>query len=137
MDTHGQLVRSQSTALVHRWGLCMRKIKNQLFLYKSKTYVVNSSLVSENFHNAKMNVPFAQVHFEGLGKFYYLLFNCSRQVDDSVGILKYKRVDGLILNSVDLTFGKKNNIKEFPKNAQGEIIPASGLRQSHGLGHCQ
>lgn len=91
----------------------------------------------KNFYNEKMGYRFAQVLIYSLGKFYCIPFNCNSQVDDSGGILKCKRVDGLILSSVDLTFVKKNNIKDFPKNAQGEIIPGSGLWQSHGLGHYQ
>jgi hypothetical protein len=59
---------------------------------------------------------------ESLGKFYYVPLKCNRQVDDSGGVLKYKRVDNLIWNSVDLTLGKTIKIKEFPKEHKVKLF---------------
>lgn len=59
---------------------------------------------------------------DSLGKFYYVPLKCNRQVDDSGGVLKYKRVDDLIWNSVDLTLGKTVKIKEFPKEHKVKLF---------------
>ena len=59
---------------------------------------------------------------EGLGKFYYVPLRCNRQVDDTGGILKYQRVDELIWNQSELTYGKKIKIKGFPKESKVKLF---------------
>ncbi len=59
---------------------------------------------------------------ESLGKFYYVPLKCNRQVDDSGGVLKYKRVDELNWNSVNLTLGKTIKIKGFPKEHKVKLF---------------
>ena len=71
-----------------------------------------------SWHGAKALLMF----IESLGKFYYVPHKCNRQVDDSGGVLKYKRVDELNWNSVDLTLGKTIKIKEFPKENKVKLF---------------
>lgn len=59
---------------------------------------------------------------ERLGKFYYVPLKCNRQVDDSGGVLKYKRVDELDWHSVNLTLGKTIKIKGFPKEHKVKLF---------------
>ena len=59
---------------------------------------------------------------ESLGKFYYVPLKCNRKVDDSGGVLKYKRVDELNWNSVNLTLGKTIKIKGFPKEHKVKLF---------------
>lgn len=49
-----------------------------------------------------------------LGKIYYCPLKTNRLVDDSGGVLKYKRVSELIWNDEDLDCGKLIKIKNFP-----------------------
>jgi len=59
---------------------------------------------------------------ENLGKFYYVPLKSNRQDDDSGGELKYKCVDELNWNSVDLTLGKVIKIKEFPREHKVKLF---------------
>jgi hypothetical protein len=59
---------------------------------------------------------------ESLGKFYYVPLKCNRQVDDSGGVSKYKRVDEVNWNSLDLTHGKIIKLKEFPKEHKVKLF---------------
>jgi hypothetical protein len=59
---------------------------------------------------------------ESLGKFYYVPLKCNRKVDDSGGILKYKHVDELNWNPVDLKLGKTIKIKSFPKEHKVKLF---------------
>jgi hypothetical protein len=59
---------------------------------------------------------------ESLDNFYYVPLKCNRQVDDSGGVLKCKRVDDLSWSSVDLTLGKTIKIKEFPKEHKVKLF---------------
>jgi hypothetical protein len=59
---------------------------------------------------------------ESLDNFYYVPLKCSRQVDDSGGVLKCKRVDDLSWNSVDLTLGKTIKIRKFPKEHKVKLF---------------
>ena len=67
---------------------------------------------------------------ESLGKFYYVPLKCNRQVDDSGGVLKYKRVDDLDWNTVDSTLGKTIKIKGLPKEHKVKLfrVVVSGNR---------
>ena len=49
-----------------------------------------------------------------LGKIYYCPLKINRLVDDSGGVLKYKRVSELIWNDEDRGSGKLIKIKNFP-----------------------
>jgi hypothetical protein len=75
-------------------------------------------VLMDSWYGAKALLLF----IESLGKFYYVPLKCNRQVDDSGGVLKYKRVDNLIWNSVDLTLGKTIKIKEFPKEHKVKLF---------------
>jgi hypothetical protein len=75
-------------------------------------------VLMDSWYGAKALLLF----IESLGKFYYVPLKCNRQVDDSGGVLKYKRVDDLIWNSVDLTLGKTVKIKEFPKEHKVKLF---------------
>jgi hypothetical protein len=59
---------------------------------------------------------------ESLSKFYYVPLKCNRQVDDSGAISKYKRVDELNWNSMDLTLGKIIKLKGFPKEHKVKLF---------------
>jgi hypothetical protein len=75
-------------------------------------------VLMDSWYGAKALLLF----IDSLGKFYYVPLKCNRQVDDSGGVLKYKRVDDLIWNSVDLTLGKTVKIKEFPKEHKVKLF---------------
>lgn len=59
---------------------------------------------------------------EKLGKFYYVPLKCNRQVDDSGGVLKYKSVQQLSWNSVELELGKTIKIRGFPKEHKVKLF---------------
>ena len=75
-------------------------------------------VLMDSWYGAKALLLF----IESLGKFYYVPLKCNRQVDDSGGVLKYKRVDELSWNSIDLTLGKTIKLKEFPKEHKVKLF---------------
>ncbi len=75
-------------------------------------------VLMDSWYGAKALLLF----IESLGKFYYVPLKCNRQVDDSGGVLKYTRVDGLSWNSIDLTLGKTIKLKEFPKEHKVKLF---------------
>lgn len=75
-------------------------------------------ILMDSWYGAKALLLF----IENLGKFYYVPLKSNRQVDDSGGVLKYKRVDELNWNAVGLTLGKTIKIKEFPKEHKVKLF---------------
>lgn len=75
-------------------------------------------VLMDSWYGAKALLLF----IESLGKFYYVPLKCNRQVDDSGGVLKYTRVDGLSWNAIDLTLGKTIKLKEFPKEHKVKLF---------------
>lgn len=59
---------------------------------------------------------------ERLGKFYYVPLKCNRQVDDSGGVLKYRRVDELSWNTAETLLGKTIKIKAFPREHKVKLF---------------
>jgi hypothetical protein len=59
---------------------------------------------------------------ESLGKIYYCPLKCNRQVDDSAGVSKYRRVDELVWREWDLEHGKTIKIKGFPKEHKVKLF---------------
>ena len=59
---------------------------------------------------------------EKLGKIYYVPLKCNRKVDDSGGALKYRSVEDLSWNEVELKLGKLIKIREFPKEHKVKLF---------------
>lgn len=59
---------------------------------------------------------------ESLGKIYYCPIHCNRLVDDSQGLLTYRRVDSLIWDAVDEHHGKQIKINGFPKDHKVKLF---------------
>ncbi len=53
---------------------------------------------------------------------YYASLKCNRQVDDSGGVLKYRRVDELNWNTAEIALGKTIKIKAFPKEHKVKLF---------------
>lgn len=58
------------------------------------------------------------LYIESLGKVYFCPLKDNRQVDDSGGAQRYRRVDALAWSSAELECGKRLKIKGFPKEHQ-------------------
>lgn len=93
-------------------------VKEMLDCLVAKRDVTFDRVLMDSWYGAKELLFF----IESLGKFYYVPLKCNRQVDDSGGVLKYKRVDELNWNSVDLTLGKTIKIKGFPKEHKVKLF---------------
>jgi hypothetical protein len=93
-------------------------VKEMLDCLVAKRDVTFDRALMDSWYGAKELLLF----IESLGKFYYVPLKCNRQVDDSGGVLKYKRVDELNWNSVDLTLGKTIKIKGFPKEHKVKLF---------------
>ena len=75
-------------------------------------------VLMDSWYGAKTLLLF----IESLGKFYYVPLKCNRMVDDSGAVWKYKRVDELGWNSIDLTFGKTIKLRDFPKEHKVKLF---------------
>jgi hypothetical protein len=80
--------------------------------------VTFDQVLMDSWYGAKALLFF----IESLSKLYYVPLKCNRQVDDSCGMLKYKGVDELNWNSVDLTLGKTIKIKGLPKDHKVKLF---------------
>ena len=93
-------------------------VKEMLDCLVTKRGITFDRVLMDSWYGAQELLLF----IESLGKFYYVPLKCNRQVDDSGGVLKYKRVDELEWNSVNLTLGKKIKIKGFPKEHKVKLF---------------
>lgn len=93
-------------------------VQEMLISLVASQRVTFDRVLMDSWYGAKALLLF----IESLGKFYYVPLKCNRQVDDSGSVLKYKRVDELNWNSVDLTLGKTIKIKEFPKEHKVKLF---------------
>lgn len=59
---------------------------------------------------------------DNLGKKYYCPLKINRLVDDSLGVEKYKRIDQLVWNELELKKGKVIKINKFPKNHKVKLF---------------
>ena len=59
---------------------------------------------------------------DNLGKIYYCPLKVNRLVDDTKGVEKYKRIDKLIWNELELEQGKIIKIKKFPKDKKVKLF---------------
>ena len=59
---------------------------------------------------------------DSLGKIFYCPIKANRQVDDSGGVLRYRRVDSLQWSAFEKDFGKSIKIKEFPKDCKVKLF---------------
>ncbi len=59
---------------------------------------------------------------DNLGKKYYCPLKINRLVDDTGGLEKYKRIDGLIWNELELLQGKLIKINKFPKDKKVKLF---------------
>jgi hypothetical protein len=59
---------------------------------------------------------------DSLGKIFYCPIKANRQVDDSGGVLFYRRVDSLGWSEFEKEFGKSIKIKEFPKDYKVKLF---------------
>jgi len=59
---------------------------------------------------------------DNLGKIYYCPLKVNRLVDDTKGVEKYKRIDELIWNELELEQGKIIKIKKFPKDKKVKLF---------------
>ena len=64
---------------------------------------------------------------DSLGKIFYCPIKANRQVDDSGGVLRYRRVDSLEWREFENEHGKSIKIKEFPKDCKVKLL---GLTQT-------
>jgi hypothetical protein len=99
-----------NTKLDHAQEMLVRRVAAQRVTF--------DWVLRDSWYGAKALLLF----IESLGKFYYVPLKCNRQVDDSCSVLKYKRVDELNWNSVDLTLGKTIKIKGFPKDHKVKLF---------------
>ena len=93
-------------------------VKEMLMTLVDGKRVTFDRVLMDSWYGAKELLLF----IERLNKFYYVPLKCNRQVDDSGGVLKFKRVDELSWNSTDLTLGKKIKLKEFPKEHKVKLF---------------
>jgi len=93
-------------------------VKEMLACLVTKRDITFDRVLLDSWYGAKELLLF----IESLGKFYYVPLKCNRQVDDSGGVLKYKRVNELNWNSVNLTLGKTIKIKGFPKEHKVKLF---------------
>lgn len=93
-------------------------VKEMLISLVANQRVTFDRVLMDSWDGAKALLLF----IESLGKFYYVPLRCNRQVDDSGGNLKYKRVDELSWNDIDLTLGKKIKLREFPKEHKVKLF---------------
>jgi len=93
-------------------------VKDMLISLVGSKRVTFDRVLMDSWYGAKALLLF----IESLGKFYDVPLKSNRQVDDSGGNLKYKRVDELGWNSMDLTLGKTIKIKEFPKEHKVKLF---------------
>lgn len=59
---------------------------------------------------------------DSLGKIFYCPIKANRQVDDSGGVLPYRRVDSLEWRQFEKDFGKSLKIQGFPKNYKVKLF---------------
>ena len=59
---------------------------------------------------------------ESIGKFYYCPLKSNRQVDDSAGVLSYRRVDELRWDAVEQERGKTIKIRGFPRDHKVKFL---------------
>jgi len=93
-------------------------VKEMLISLVANQRVTFDRVLMDSWYGAKTLLLF----IESLGKFYYVPLRCNRQVDDSGGNLKYKRVDELSWNDIDLTLGKKIKLREFPREHKVKLF---------------
>lgn len=93
-------------------------VQEMLVRLVASQHVTFDRVLMDSWYGAKALLLF----IESLGKHYYVHLKSNRQVDDSGGVLKYKRVDELNWNSVDLTLGKTIKIKGFPKDYKVKLF---------------
>jgi len=93
-------------------------VKEMLISLVASQRVTFDRVLMDSWYGAKALLLF----IESLGKFYYVPLKCNRQVDDSGGNLKYKRVDELSWNDIDLTLGKKIKLREFPREHKVKLF---------------
>lgn len=75
------------------------------------------------------------LQIEKLGKIYYCPLKDNRQVDDSVGIKPYQRVDSLEWTETEKQQGKVIKIKGFPAEHKVKVfrVALSAFGAAHGL----
>ena len=93
-------------------------VKDMLITLVARQRVAFDRVLMDSWYGAKELLLF----IESLHKFYYVPLKCNRQVDDSGGILKYKDVDQLVWNSMDLTLGKTIKLRGFPKEHKVKLF---------------
>ena len=59
---------------------------------------------------------------DSLGKIFYCPIKANRQVDDSGGVLRYRRVDNLEWSKFENDCGKLIKIKEFPSSCKVKLF---------------
>lgn len=93
-------------------------VKEMLFSVVANQRVAFDGVLMDSCYGAKELLLF----IEFLNKFYYAPLKCNKQVDDSDGILKYKGVDQLLWNAMDLTLGKTIKLRGFPKEHKVKLF---------------
>jgi hypothetical protein len=93
-------------------------VQEMLISLVASQRVTFDRVLMDSWYGAKSLLLF----IESLDKFYYVPLKYNRQVDDSGGVLKYKRVDELNWNSVNLMLGKTIKIKGFPKEHKVKLF---------------
>ena len=93
-------------------------VKEMLISLVASQRVAFDRVLMDSWYGAKELLLF----IESLNKFYYVPLKCNRQVDDSGGILKFKGVDQLVWNAMDLTLGKTIKLRGFPKEHKVKLF---------------
>ena len=70
---------------------------------------------------------------ESIGKFYYCPLKSNRQVDDSAGVLSYRRVDELRWDAVEQERGKTIKIRGFPRDHKVKLFRV--VVSTHSITH--
>ena len=93
-------------------------VRDMLLTLVSSQRVTFDRVLIDSWYGAKDFLLF----IESLGKIYYVPLKSNRKVDDSGGVLKYKSVEDLSWNSVEIQRGKIIKIRDFPKEHKVKLF---------------
>lgn len=93
-------------------------VREMLLTLVGSQRVTFDRVLMDSWYGAKDLLLF----IEKLGKIYYVPLKCNRKVDDSGGALKYRSVEDLSWNEVELKLGKLIKIRDFPKEHKVKLF---------------
>jgi len=93
-------------------------VRDMLLTLVSSQRVTFDRVLIDSWYGAKDFLLF----IESLGKIYYVPLKSNRKVDDSGGVLKYKSVEDLSWNPVEIQRGKIIKIRDFPKDHKVKLF---------------